>query len=393
MTPDMFLPDAGQVTLSQDQQLAHDEMLSWWDDRKPLKTLGGLAGTGKTTIIGRLVRSLRKLKKAKRPRKIAFCAFTGKAANVLRTKLEAARVLRDDWDYCGTIHGLIYAPKVEDGVVVGWKLKSKAEMDYGLIVVDEASMLDEKLFEDLKQYRIPILAVGDHGQLPPIEGRLNLMAAPEIKLEKIHRQAEGNPIIRLSMMAREGQAIAPGSHGDFVTKVTDWKIVERVKDPANLMAICGTNRTRQQLNGTIRRRLGFEGTPKVGEKVICLKNNREAGIFNGMTGTLKAIEPDHDHWYKARIAMDGGETFEDRISKHQFGAMKTLDLWENMDPKKIGDRFDFGYALTAHKAQGSEADRVMVFEECSWMESEDLRRRWLYTAITRARTRLLLVGR
>ena len=383
------------IEMSADQRQAHDAVVEWVKAGKTkLLTLGGYAGVGKTTIIGEIMRTLRaqKPKDKRRPFAVGFCAFTGKASLVLRTKLEAAGVLGQD--FFGTIHSMIYEPVTQGGLVIGWRKRDKADVALDLIILDEASMIDEVLFKDLQSYVIPILAVGDHGQLPPVKGTLNLMENPQIKLEKIHRQAEGNPIIKLATLVRETGKIPVGKYGEFVNKVRDRAIIERILNPSEMLILCGTNRTRVSVNALIRQRLGFTSPePEDGEKVICLRNNRDANIYNGMQGVIRSIQPDGDHWYKAEIDMDGtGVRFKDRICKHQFGEPKTIQEVPNLHPKAIGDRFDFGYCITVHKAQGSEHGRVVVIDECDWMESDDMKRRWRYTAITRSSERLLVIG-
>lgn len=376
--------------LSADQQSAHDVVLNWATFPEPqTMTLGGLAGTGKTTTIAAIVTSLR----ARGRRRIAFCCFTGKASLVLRRKLEAADVLHDD--YCGTIHGLIYEPRKENGKLV-WRRVGRLDAD--LIVLDEASMVDEVIYKDLCSYKIPILAVGDHGQLPPVSGALNLMSSPAIRLEKIHRQAEGNPIVQMSLRAREGKAILSGKYG-AVEKVCRQQLAVTVDRYASWfddagMVLCGTNNTRSALNHILRARRGFTGTvPQPGERVLCLRNQREQDLFNGLTGVLKSIEVKDSHddrppiYAHAEVDIDGGGTWEGTLRLDQFGAPKTIMAFE----KEVA-LFDWGYAMTVHKAQGSESPVVVVIEECNWMETEDLRRRWRYTAFTRAAERLLIVG-
>lgn len=374
------------LELTLDQRSAVEASVEFFKSKKALLTLGGYAGTGKTTCIAEAV----KVFGSKRPA-IAFCTFTGRASSVLRAKLETAEVL-EIGDYCGTIHGLIYKPVIKNGRIVKWKKADDVEQD--LIVVDEASMVNEIIYRDLASYGVPILAVGDHGQLPPIEGKFNLMENPEIRLETIHRQASGNPIIKLSMMARTGEPIPLGRHGDFVVKIPASGAIDRVTDVSGVLFLCGYNSTRVRLNATIRRRCGVSGPdPLKGEKIICLKNNHDAGIYNGVTGRLDRIEKDGEHWWKIGATMDDGAEFEGRAFRRQFGEQKTIREWEGLDRKEIGDLFDWGYAMTVHKSQGSEADRVMLFEERLPNSTDEEWRRWLYTGITRARERLLIVGR
>ena len=373
------------LTLTPDQVRARDAVVTFFRRGGNLLTMGGYAGSGKSTTIAEAVRSLGGERKS-----IAFCAFTGRAASVLKGKLEAADVM-EGGDYCGTIHGLIYKPVVKNGRILRWKKADDIEQD--LIVIDEASMVNEIIYRDLASYGVPILAVGDHGQLPPIEGKFNLMENPEIKLETIHRQAAGNPIIHLSMMARTGEPIPEGRHGEFVVKIGAAGALDRIKEVAGALFLCGYNSTRTRLNAGIRKRLGFLGNePMVGEKIICLKNNHEAQIYNGVTGRLKAISSQGDRWYKIETEMDGGVDFEGKVFRAQFGEQKTIREVEGLERKEIGDLFDWGYAMTVWKAQGSEASRVVFFEEYFSGMSEDDRRRFLYTGITRASERLLLVG-
>ena len=160
------------------------------------------------------------------------------------------------------------------------------------------------------------------------------------------------------------------------------------------MFLTGYNKTRTWLNRAIRQRLGFkEPTPQQGEKLICLKNNREDGIFNGMGGILEKIEDPGGYWYGAEIKMEDGATWKGWAVKDQFGADATLREHEKLDPRELKELFDWGYALTVHKAQGSEADRVVLVEERFSSMDDETWRRWLYTGCTRARKRLTVISR
>lgn len=381
-----------------------DAVTDWYAERSsPYLTLGGYAGTGKTTVQGPIRERLGRERHVKR---VAFCAFTGKAASVLRARLREHQALRRN-DYCGTIHGLIYEAEFDDtGQISLWH--RLPELAYDLIVVDEASMVGEALWNDLRAFGLPILAIGDHGQLPPIEGTLNLVENPQLRLETIHRQAEGNPIIRLSLLARTEGVVPLGSYGDGVEKIAkdldstrERLEVEFTSFNTDTMILCGYNRTRVALNKHIRELLGFDGPGLApGERVICLRNNWGAHphpLFNGMLGSVLTAEPESEdgtmHWYNAVLQMDGEHNvYAGRLSAHQLDQLKTLQEVEGLSPIEIGDRFDRGYALTVHKAQGSQAQRVILFEQRSKLWEGDLHRRWLYTAVTRAREKLLIVG-
>lgn len=382
--------------LSEKQNSILDSILQWYKEHpSQYLTFGGYAGTGKTTMLGILGQHLHKEKKKI---KVAYCSFTGKAARVLQRKLRDADSINTS-DYIGTIHGLIYkAICDEKDNIIGWERKSVEEFDYDLIIVDEASMVTSQIWDDLQSYGVPVLATGDHGQLPPIEGSFNLMSNPTLRLEEIFRQERDNPIIKISEIARRYGQIPFMNFSDTVKKVSkkDEDTQEFISSKMEsfddqTMVLVGYNRTRVDLNKGIRQLLEFDApTPQYGDRVICLKNNPSMAIFNGMTGTILSISKnDVGNFYDAEIALDGeDEVFSGPISVDQFGKSETLTqfLSENMN------LFDFGYALTVHKAQGSQAKRVIVFEERFPRMTDDNWRRWLYTAVTRAEEELYIIG-
>lgn len=368
------------LTLNPDQQRAHDHILDFIKSHVKLFTIGGYAGTGKTTMISQVVDSIRK---DNADFSIAFCAFTGKASLVLRNKLADSIALQD---YCGTIHGLIYRliGRTDHNGKKHLIWERAESIDYDLIIIDEASMIDETIFRDLQSYDIPILAIGDHGQLPPVKGKFSLMEYPDVKLEKIMRQAEGNPIIRIATMARLDGYIPAGDYGEGVRKVNDSMIVNEINWRAVDITLCGTNKTRVYMNSFIRGKLGFTGNePCFGEQVICLKNNREAGIFNGSIGKIIGIKA-AGQLYSINVDMADMD-FVGMAVKAQFGNKETID--------SFFDSFDWAWAITVHKSQGSEYSSVVLIEERFPKMDDDMWRRWLYTACSRARERLLIIGR
>lgn len=390
-------------TLSPDQQFVLDAVLRWYTQgaqREPFLTLGGYAGTGKTTLLGVIRRKIAHITPNLR---VSFASYTGKAARILRTKLVEQKVLLDS-DTVSTIHSLIYAPIInEEKQIVGWKTKDT--LDAQLIIIDEGSMVDETIWHHLMCYHIPILVVGDHGQLPPIKGNFNLMQSPHLRLEQIHRQAESNPIIGLSIQAREYGMVRIGSYSGGVVKYNtvesdSQEVLSELlsRYTPDTLVLCGFNATRIKLNQHIRGALGFESIePVSGDRVICLKNNRKKFISNGMIGTIKSISKVDEDWYNADIEMDEeGLHFHGLISAAPFRATskRSVRTTSQMNTAETGgDLFDFGYALTVHKAQGSQARRVILFEERSQYMDNQMWRRWLYTAVTRAEEELYVFGR
>ncbi len=388
------------IDLSPDQKNVLDKIIYWFKKEKGIKqyiSLGGYAGTGKTTLIAVLREELAKLDKKL---KVGFVAYTGKAARVLKIKLKEQKVILKG-DTVSTIHGLIYSPIVDEKeVIIGWQKKEKIECD--LIIIDEASMVDELIWSHLLSYKVPIIVVGDHGQLPPIKGNFNLMQEPELKLEQIHRQARQNPIIGLSIQAREYGLIRAGKYSQGVRKFLpeDLEAQEEMGEMltnfnTDTLILCGYNTTRRRLNNHIRTALGFESPePQPGDRVICLRNNQTERIFNGMLGTIIHIKKKDTSWYEAEINMDGEEgNYQGLISVDQFNSELPMNFTKKRSQIMGGDLFDFGYALTVHKAQGSQAKRVILFEERFKQMSDDDWKRWLYTAVTRAEEELYIFSR
>ncbi len=330
--------------------------------------------------------------------KIAFCSYTGKASRVLERKLKENNSLFPS-DYIGTIHRLIYRAIVDErDNILGWEKIPNTDFKYSLIVIDEASMVTEDIWNDLLSFNIPILAVGDHGQLPPINSSFNLMAKPDLKLEDIYRQEGDNPIIKISEIARKEGNIPFDIYGKNIKKIhkNDEDTQEILIDiferfDLNTMVLCGYNTTRIKLNKGIRGLHFDKNTPQRGDRVICLKNNRNESIYNGMTGNILSISKEKLHgfsYYDTEIELDYEDfTFWGKISINQFNSSTLVDL-------KMRDvnYFDYGYALTVHKAQGSQAKRVVVFEERFSKMDDETFARWLYTAVTRAEKELLIVA-
>ncbi len=385
---------------SSDQQRILNRLLQWAALPDDISlTVGGYAGTGKTTLIGAF---RQELKRESPDLKVGFACYTGKASQILKAKLQEQKAVFPD-DFCGTIHSMMYSPLVDSqGKISGWKKNS--EIPYQLLVIDEASMITEDIWNDLCSYQIPIIAVGDHGQLPPIGGNFNLMQNPQLRLEQLHRHAEGNPIIEIATLARTTGIIPYQVFSPTVKKIPKGseeagELLENLlTNPNNdVLLLCGNNWTRNSLNQRVRNLRGYESEqPQTREKVICLKNNYNAEggpIYNGMIGEVLKISPSGEDWYEAEIDFaEQSQLYEGKISKHQFNNKEIVESVPGLPRQLIGDRFDFGYALTVHKAQGSQAETVILFEEKSKYWDQEQWQRWLYTAVTRAVTNLYIIG-
>jgi exodeoxyribonuclease-5 len=361
-------------TFTPHQQAALKAASAWLETKPgPIFRLFGYAGTGKTTLAKHVAQGV--------DGKILFAAYTGKAALVMRSK---------GCYGASTIHRLIYKPRERNEETPSFELWDRAPASKAkLIIIDECSMVDAELARDLLSFDVPLLALGDPAQLPPIAGGgFFTNVQPDAMLTEVHRQAQNDPIVRLSMDIRAGRPLVPGQYG--ATQVVRRADLDpkRVLDADQILV--GRNVTRRAYNMRLRERRGFADTlPMQGDKLVCLRNNRRKGLFNG--GLWKVIEKPKTKRgiIQMRLAPDddvGEEIVKVSVRRECFtGDLEQLD-WS---ARKPFDEFDFGYVLTVHKAQGSQWDDVVLFDESGAFQ--DNRERWLYTGVTRAAKRLTVV--
>jgi exodeoxyribonuclease-5 len=387
--------------LSDEQAAVYDAVLANLD-RSQVQTVCGYAGCGKTVLVSALAEALPGF---------AVCAFTGKAAHVLRKK---------GVDGAQTIHSLIYKPtmpdltearaelkRLEEALAEGkatadqvrtaekrlrdlagqpaFRLREGREMrtaegeEVEGLLVDEASMVSRAIHRDLLSFGLPVVFVGDHGQLPPVGDDVGLMRDPDYRLETIHRNA--GPVAHFAEHLRKGGHPRRWYCGGEAVRVISQGAVTGGMLLEADQIICGFNNTRVSLNRKIRDLLGRTELLEAGDRVICLRNDREAGLFNGMQGVVTRVDLD-------RAVMDftddDGRPFEGvEYDPQQFGKPKYVFDGDAPHP------FDYSHAITCHKAQGSEWGHVLVVEQhCAWWEHQ----RWAYTAASRARERLTWVA-
>jgi len=367
------------VAWTQQQSAALSAIGAWARQRggQQVMKMFGFAGTGKTTLADSVSKDIDGT---------IFCAPTGKASLVLRKK---------GCTGAQTIHSTIYKA-LEDDVTgeVSFKLNPDSPAAGArLIVVDEASMVDEEIGRDLMSFGTKILVLGDPAQLPPVRGEGFFTAGqPDIMLTEIHRQAADNPIIRMSMEVREGRGLKPGNYG--TSRVISRADVSRdemrslVMDADQLLV--GMNKTRTTFNTRIRSLRGIsDPLPVVGDKLICLKNNRTKGLLNGGIWTAEGVRVNGKMVSMRVTTTDDPDILTplDVETPVQF----FLDREKELDWKarKRIDEFNYGYAITVHKSQGSAWDDVVVFDE-SRVFREDADKH-LYTAVTRAAERVVVV--
>ena len=362
--------------------------------------IAGYAGTGKSTLVRFIIEAL------KVPEyNVCYATFTGKAAQVLLKK--------GNKNVC-TLHRLLYQsfPK-PDGTFIR---KPVLEIPYDIVIVDEVSMAPKTLIQQLFKYPVHVICLGDPFQLPPVDKDEDngLLAHPHIFLDEVMRQAAESEIIRLTMDIRAGKPILYNK-GSEVMVLPKAELNTGMLQWADQILV-GTNATRVGINNQMRQLLGRGSAPEDGDKVICLRNywdfcaDNEDPLVNGTIGYLQ----DSFNSFVQLPRWTGGLQVETTIadfisdSNAQFSNL-------SMDKKMIltGERcvdwktaykinanaktrglipleFTYGYAITCHKAQGSEWDKVLVVEEKFPFEKEE-HARWLYTACTRASEKLVLV--
>lgn len=391
------------------------------DPSQQVFRLFGYAGTGKTTLAKSFAETVEG--------DVLFGAYTGKAAHVLQTKgcsgastihsmiynsrdQSAARLKELELNLMDLKHEISGEYVPEDRPNIDWtrypdvmELESQIDaerqncarpifqLNYDsavkyakLVIIDECSMVDAQMAEDLLFFGTKVLVLGDPAQLPPVMGAGYFTKDPaHFMLQEIHRQARDNPIIAMASKVRQGERLEIGNYGS--SEVVDIKEVGRDR----LKALCldanqllvGRNATRRDYNKRMRALHHGDGcpwVPVVGDKLVCLRNNHEVGLLNGAQWAAHLVVSADENRVNMQVkSLDNNALLDvEAHSHHMLGKTDQIPWWE----RKEAEEFDYGYAMTTHKAQGSQWDRVVVFDE-SWCFRED-RDKWLYTALTRA---------
>lgn len=400
------------LTWSPGQEKALAAISAWLKDPNGKQTfyLAGHAGTGKTACLQHALADVKGT--------ILYGAFTGRAASVMR---------RAGLPTATTIHKLIYSPAgdppspaaieklrmevkrlyainepgaratadrmaeqlaraEQDGKRTGPRFTLNLNSDLRsakLCVIDECSFVDARIGADLESFGTKILVVGDPAQLPPIYGAGYFTSRePDAYLHEIHRQELDSPILYLADLARRGERLPYGKHGDCeVLRSGDPSLEHRVLKAD--IVIVGRNRTRHASNAKIRRLLGHphEAPPVAGERVICLRNDHELGFLNGTQWIVDRCVPDLDRMtahFDLTSTDDGTRVECDSWLHHFFAREEEL---KNLERRKFNE-VDAAYCVTGHKAQGGSWENVIVFDEsAAFGRDAD---RWRYTSITRA---------
>lgn len=372
---------------------------------RPFFYLAGYAGTGKTTLAKHFAEGI--------DGEVVYGAFTGKAASVMRTKgcIDATTIHRLIYQSRskGTAHlkELQAALRAESDSVKQYPIRIKIRVeierlkqpafalntdsdirDASLIIIDECSMVNTEMGEDLLSFDVPILVLGDPAQLPPVASSGFFTGrTPDIMLTEVHRHARESGILRLATEVREGKGLSYCDLGD--ANVITKSDLNPDEVPGYDQIIVGLNKTRHATNKRMREVLGRKSDyPEEGDRLVCLRNNHDRGLMNG------------EIWHAAGDAcvINDGKLRMGIEAEAGAGASQTITAWqapfrgeklEHYERKGETQEFTYGYVLTAHKSQGSQWDSVIVFDESRFFRADWAR--WLYTSITRASKRLTVV--
>lgn len=354
-----------QLTIQQEQCIKTIQEL--YNQKQKIITIAGVAGSGKTTIVPYIIDTLKLWDN------VAFVTYTGKASLVLRQKGIPAT----------TIHHLIY-----DCKKIGWDtyiftLKPEISKKIKLIIIDEISMVPKELLIDLLKFNRPIITFGDHCQLKPVGEDNGLLKHPDFVLTEVIRQAEDNPIIYLSKLIREEkfayintEQLKVLSPKDFDYSMLNWAD----------QCICGYNSTRQVINNNMRYYLYNSNYkyPQIGDKLISLKNywdrvdSQNNPLINGALYTVRNSKFSN---YKLECKLEDIDT---HAVFEKININSTIFLGRQGKTKY--PIFDYGYAITVHKAQGSEWNKILIIDE-----KMPNYHKWLYTALTRAKEECIII--
>jgi exodeoxyribonuclease-5 len=461
------------TTLSPEQDKALDQILDWYERQPrnwihcngatdcpsfphthgtgalaPVFAVGGWAGSGKTTLMRVLDETI--------GGEVMFGTPTHKAAGVLRKKLSSAQAER-----VRTYHSVVYqmtptyrcsatnrlVMKVNTKCTCGkedacecpvsflpcgsggtheckvtQELRAERRQHLGghrdVIVIDESSMLSKQHVEDVRRFGVPVILVGDSGQLPPIKEPMNpWIMNPDVELKEIHRQGADSGILLAAHDVRIKGFMSQSSYGkgDTVRMVRPdprvGELLNRFTPGEDGALITYTNKMRAMFNRVYHDSRTGGGPVAEGDRVVSLGGQpyeadlvemdggtprlkaQMTRVHNGMTGTVVKVSvrsvmaelyiqlDDHPLATKDEPVI----IYTGAVPVAQFGAEKELPF--NSPDRPKGSRlWDYAYALTAHKAQGSEFPKVIVVDQ-----GPREYRQWMYTALTRAQEAAVVI--
>ena len=392
------------IELNKGQIYACYDLENWWhNSTKQLIEIEGAAGTGKTTMIIYFIEKI-----GLELSEVLFVSYMGKAVSqMIRNGLPAKTIHSACYDCVKKIARdedgkIIFLPNGKPKTYLDFELKEKIPGKPKLIVIDEARMVPEKNALDLLSFGIPIIALGDTNQLPPVFGKPFFLESPDIWLTEIMRQKEGDPIIYLSQQILHHEKLRPCVLGKSC--VIERKYFTREQMIDSDIIITASNKLRGAINDLFRENILSLKTldyPNFGEKIICRRNNwsryvkdrGEIYLTNGLAGFVDGVNKSSYNGKSMKI--DFRPDFTGRV----FHDLKINLEYINTSPGENRDIFigndmnvfEYAYAITCHLSQGSQYDRVTLLQEKQVARDEDYFTKLMYTGITRARDAIRIV--
>ena len=378
--------------------------------------LNGPAGTGKTTVIREVLDRVKAAPVVLAPTNKACHVLRGKGvpAVTIHSAIYAARstqireemralteAIRGESDAreVDEMRARLEALRVElasqpSGERLSFAWQALNSVNGQAVIVDEASMVGRKVFDDLRRSTDRgIVLVGDDAQLAPVrdEAVFHDMEAAA-SLTTVHRHAGDQPILDIATAVRERNMLTARTIAQNAGCVVSLHDAPIRHNAAEHVEICWRNKTRHDRNRLHRQAHGRTRWLEKGDWLISLETRDPE--FNGSIVQVLPSERGVWGWKKVRgqpslrapvvhLLVDSKDVIRRPVPVECLAGPTTL----------AQGGWDFAYAITAHKAQGSEWDSVTVYDDWSWADHDaayqEQRRRWLYTAITRARRELV----
>lgn len=406
----------------------HCAVQSLAESNKSEMSLAGPAGSGKTTLIKALAEAFDD---------VEICTPTNKAAFVLRSKGLAAN----------TIFKTFFIPEIVENIgpnghVISKWLKFTPANEYckgplpvgkrawcEVVIVDEASMIPTWVVAKMRRMAGKLILVGDPHQLPPVRdkavpgGYFNTRTH-DCVLTTIHRQAEGSKILEIATAIRTGSPKVIGHLNSFRPERSFESLFH-----GGYQFIAFTNKERARINFLCRQLLGCADILPVPGDLMLSADNFSDTIINGTALTCVDFQWVDREFEAARVTvqLEDGTIEEHSMSMNAFLRDQLVSQAKGFgpvnerrqsppDPAPVVERrqaaapllsLTYSYCLTAHKAQGSEYDKVCVIDQRNVIKlmtsaaiergeeslsPDELARRWIYTAVTRAKKELTIAG-
>lgn len=406
------------MELNPDQENTVNAAINWFKGRSSqVFEIAGKAGTGKSVVLNEIVRRL-----GLQPHQYLAAAYTGAAAIVMRMKgFPTARSLHSTFYHFEKRKKLdveLSTPFMNTKFNVPQEEWVFVPIPYGaipkavkLIIIDEGYMVPYNMRNAILKHGIKVLVAGDPNQLPPIkDGPAFLTGSGIHVLSQIMRQNLNNPILYLAERALNNEPIHCGIYGNSALVIEDTDLTnEMVLSIGNI--ICGTNKTRDMFNNTIRTMIGkVSEVPEFGDRVICRENdwdieNESIALANGLQGFIVSpITPDifHDprNPNKGNKGQNGTFKMDFLPDLLQF-PFRGLDVnyqyivsdyyrrrQIKADKFTEGELFEYAYAITTHLSQGSEYPAGIYYEE---FLRPEIQKSLIYTGITRFKEKMIYV--